>query len=249
LILTLWVISIIIFLTVWIMPLSELSVELGALGDVFAAVTLIVSVATIIVDYKSKTIRVKTALTTKEEPDASNLSDGLHGSFQLSEQTINEEVDYGSPGVYALGHKNGETFIIDLIGRSDTNLNAQLKKHIGKYDRFKFETTEIPSYAFIKECELYHSLLDPGNRIIHPDPGGMPWSCPKCDAFNSQDQIKGAAPNEAKTAIDQTAASTVHSAFCHQCGTKSTSDDIYCRNCGARLISKEKDPSDLTAPR
>lgn len=188
-----------------------------------SGVALIVSVATIIADYKSKKLRVKAARTTKEGTTAyAKLSDGLRGSFPLNEQTINEEVDYGSPGVYALGYKEGETFIIEHIGRSDTNVNAQLKKHIGRYDRFKFDTSELPSYAFIKECEVYHALGGPGGRIPHPDPGGMAWSCPKCSTFDSQ--VSSIKP--------QSGVTTTGKRFCVECGMELPTDDRFCTRCG-----------------
>src|SRR5208337_1464224 len=83
---------------------------------------------------------------------------GLRGSFPVDEGTINEEVGYGSPGVYALGYLRGKTFLIQHIGRSDTNVNARLKEYVGKYDRFKFDTSNTPQAAFTAECRLYHAF-------------------------------------------------------------------------------------------
>src|SRR5208282_4020800 len=80
-----------------------------------------------------KTVNLGTAAHAKP-------SSGLRGSFPLNEQTINEEVIIpSSPGVFSLGRLREKTFLIQHIGRSDTDVHARLKEYIGKYDRFKFE--------------------------------------------------------------------------------------------------------------
>jgi hypothetical protein len=115
---------------------------------------------------------------------------GLRGPFLLNEQTVNEEVGYGSPGAYALGNKRGKTFIVRRFGRSDTDINARLKEYIGKYDSFKFEYLDSPEAAFTKECELYHAFRGPEGRLDntnHPDRSqGTMWQCPKCNVFGSE---------------------------------------------------------------
>jgi len=111
----------------------------------------------------------------------------LRGSFPLDEQTINEQVNPGYPGVYALGYLREKTFLIQSIGRSDTNINAQLKEHVGKYDRFKFSLSASPEDTFIKECELYHSFTGTKDKIPHPGkPQGSSRGCPLCSSLGSQ---------------------------------------------------------------
>lgn len=151
-------------------------------------------------------------------------STGLRGSFPLDEQTINEQVDSGSPGVYALGRKGDKTFYVRFVGRSDIDVNAKLKEYIGKYDRFKFDTSEFPSNAFSKECQLYHTFGGPEGKLDnknHPDPEGMAWSCPMCSVLNSQ--ISSTKP--------QSAAPT-GKRFCSECGMELPMDIRFCTRCG-----------------
>jgi hypothetical protein len=115
----------------------------------------------------------------------------LRGSFSLNEETIDEQVGEVLPGVYALGYLREKTFIIQHISRSDTDVHARLKEHIGKYDRFKFEYYESPEAAFFKECELYHEFRGPEGELDnkrHPEkPKGATRSCPRCNVIKSQD--------------------------------------------------------------
>jgi hypothetical protein len=126
-------------------------------------------------------------------PARTKSKSGLRGSFPLDEGTINEEVGYGSPGVYALGYMKGKTFIIQGIGRSDTDVHARLKEYIGEYDRFKFAYSDSPQAAFTKECQLYHTFGGPEGKLNnknHPErPQGSTWHCPQCNVFDSQVSI------------------------------------------------------------
>jgi predicted RNA-binding Zn-ribbon protein involved in translation (DUF1610 family) len=146
---------------------------------------------------------------------------GLRGTFALNEQTVNEEVGYGSSGVYALGRKEGKTFYVRYFGRSDSDVNAKLKEYIGKYDSFKFEYFESPETAFSKECELYHAFCGPEGRLdnkTHPDrPQGATWQCPKCNAFASE----GAAHTGNQFCANCGSAIPISSKFCPSCGTQS----------------------------
>lgn len=150
--------------------------------------SLLVLGAGIVIESKSYLAHVNLGKpdSQREGLTSTKSKSGLHGSFSLNDQTINEEVDSGSAGVYALGYLRGKTFIIQHIGRSGTDVNARLKEYIGKYDRFKFDTSDSPHAAFTKECELYHAFGGPEGKIIHnknhPDPAGMDWSCPLCIA-------------------------------------------------------------------
>jgi predicted RNA-binding Zn-ribbon protein involved in translation (DUF1610 family) len=147
---------------------------------------------------------------------------GLRGPFLLNEQTVNEEVGYGSPGVYALGRKRDKTFYPRYFGRSDSDVNAELKKHFGKYDAFKFEYFDSPEAAFTKECELYHDFRGPESRLdnkTHPDRSqGATWQCPKCNAFVSV----GAAQTKNQFCLNCGSRIPIDSKFCPSCGTQPT---------------------------
>jgi hypothetical protein len=190
--------------------------DLGS-GSYLAMVSgCLVVVAGIAIAVKSRSAK----RTVKAAQVLARPSTGLRGPFPLNEQTINEEVDSGSPGVYALGYKKGKTFIIQHVGRSDTDVNAQLREHIGKYEQFKFDTSETPEAAFIKECELYHAFrgLDGGN---HPDrPQGAMWQCPKCNVFLSEGAVQ------------------VRNQFCVNCGKELVTESKFCPDCGATQTNK-----------
>lgn len=195
--------------------------DLGSGGYLAMVAGFLVIVAGLATVVKVKSTRQ----TVKVTSDHAKPSTGLRGSFPLDEQTINEQVDSGSPGVYALGYRKGKSFIVQHIGRSDTNVNGQLKEHIGKYDRFKFDTSDSPQAAFIKECELYHSFGGPEGKLDnknHPDPEGMAWSCPKCTVLDSQ--VSFTKP--------QSVVTTTGKRFCGECGMKLPTDVRFCTCCG-----------------
>ncbi len=143
-------------------------VQLGS-GCYLAIVSgLLAIVAGIAIEAKSYAAHanLRKSGSMKEDIDVHHKpSSGLRGSFPLDEGTINEEVGSGSAGVYALGRKQNKTFHVRYFGRSDSDLNAQLKKHIGQYDSFKFEYFDSPEAAFTKQCELYHAFAAPEGKI------------------------------------------------------------------------------------
>ena len=111
----------------------------------------------------------------------------MQGSYELTEDKIDEVVTRISVGNYALGHKDGDTFKVKYVGRSDNDLNDRLKDWIGDYRRFKYSYASSPKAAFEKECQNYHDFggkkkLD---NSLHPDrPDGSKWECPVCDTFD-----------------------------------------------------------------
>jgi len=109
---------------------------------------------------------------------------GLRGSFPLDAETIDAEVTAVSSGVFALGLKKANVFHVHYVSRSDSNVNAELKKYVGKYDRFKFDYTASPESAFKMECDLYHKFHGPQGRLDneqHPDrPSEVTSVCPTC---------------------------------------------------------------------
>ena len=111
---------------------------------------------------------------------------GLKGPYVLGKPEIDEAVGQQSPGAYALdqSHDSGP-FRITYVGRSDTDVNARLQEHVGKYKRFKFEYYATAEEAYKKECELYHDFNPPA-RIAHPArTDKTKWTCPRCTSGQS----------------------------------------------------------------
>jgi hypothetical protein len=175
-------------------------------------------------------------VTTFDIPSTVNAkpSTGLRGSFELDEETINEEVGHGSPGVYALGYKKENTFLIQNIGRSDTDVHARLKEYIGKYDRFKYAYADSSEAAFIKECNLYHAFSGPEGKILHnknhPEKTkNTTWLCPKCGVYESQN---AAVAIQHSPLDSQSSAPIEVTKYCRSCGTKNSITDKFCQECG-----------------
>jgi len=112
---------------------------------------------------------------------------GLRGPFSLKTAEVNGAVTVKSAGAYALGYTNqGNTFIIQYVGRSDDDVNARLQKHvIEAYPQFKFEYYPSAKAAFEKECNLYHDFNPPDNKVHPARPENANWGCPRCAKFSS----------------------------------------------------------------
>jgi hypothetical protein len=115
---------------------------------------------------------------------------GMEGPYIFSSEEIDRVVTKTSPGNYGLGYKNDEgTFIVLYVGRSDTDVNEELKAKLinSEYKHFKYSYATSPKAAFEKECRNYHDFggSEKLDNIIHPDrPAGEDWSCPVCDIFD-----------------------------------------------------------------
>ena len=113
-------------------------------------------------------------------------STGLFGPHALDEKTIDTHVG-ASTGTYVLGSSDGDTFYVNYVGRSDTDLNGRLKQWVGSYKHFKYGHYTTVKDAFEKECSIFHdfggtSKLD---NDIHPDrPKNKDYECPGCDVFD-----------------------------------------------------------------
>ena len=112
-------------------------------------------------------------------------STGWPESFTLNKDTISSVVTRVSPGAYALGTLNGDTFYVAYVGRSDGDLAQRLKFWVGRYTHFKAGYSESPRAAFIKECNLYHDFGEHElDNKVHPDrPENSSWKCPRCKIF------------------------------------------------------------------
>lgn len=109
---------------------------------------------------------------------------GLAGPHRLSFDSIDAAIQRKSPGVFALGYADAEgRFCINHIGRADADLRARLLEKIGSDILFKYGYFASARAAFEKECELFHAIRPPGNRV-HPDRArGTTWDCPRCRIF------------------------------------------------------------------
>ena len=111
----------------------------------------------------------------------------MYGPYRFSVNEIDCVVQHVSPGNYALGYmKNPSTFVIQYVGRSDTDVAQRLKQHIWNgesYSHFKFSYANLPTDAYYKECKNYHDC--DGSKFLnnrnHPDaPNGSWLVCPIC---------------------------------------------------------------------
>lgn len=116
-------------------------------------------------------------------------STGLDGPYKLDAATITKQVSKTSAGAYALGRLENQTFYVDYVGRSDTDIVKRLNDHArdAKYPQFKFSYFSSAKAAFEKECALFHDFggtktLD---NDVHPArPANSGWSCPACTVFD-----------------------------------------------------------------
>ena len=110
---------------------------------------------------------------------------GLIGPYRLTFEGIDSAVTRRSAGVYALGHAAADgRFFVKHVGRSDLDVKARLREHIGSANLFKYEYYPSSQAAFEKECELFHDLTPPSNRIHPGRPKGTTWACPRCQIFH-----------------------------------------------------------------
>jgi hypothetical protein len=109
---------------------------------------------------------------------------GLSGPHRLSFDAIDAAVTRTSAGVFALGHADAQgRFCVNHVGRSDLDVRTRLLDCIGSEALFKYGYFASSQAAFEKECELFHDIKPPGNRV-HPDrPRGTTWRCPRCRIF------------------------------------------------------------------
>ena len=113
----------------------------------------------------------------------------MKGSFPFTTEGIDGNVTTKSAGNYALGYVNSDkTFIVQYVGRSDIDVNAELKNYLSEdYKRFKFKYATSPKAAFDKECKNYHDFggKEKLHNKNHPDrPDGSDWKCLICKIFD-----------------------------------------------------------------
>jgi hypothetical protein len=106
----------------------------------------------------------------------------MKGSYSFDSATIETRVDECKVGNYALGYTEGDVFYPKYVGRSDNDLQAELKAKLPTRSptrqRFKFSYASSSREAFEKECRNYHDFKGLENQN-HPDrPEGQSYSCP-----------------------------------------------------------------------
>lgn len=110
----------------------------------------------------------------------------MQGAYDLTKAGVNNAVTNASPGNYGLGYlDSNNTFIVQYVGRSDTDVNGRLHDWIGtKYKKFKYLYASNAKAAFEKECQNYHDFGESKqlDNDAHPDrPDGTNWKCPVCN--------------------------------------------------------------------
>ncbi len=114
----------------------------------------------------------------------------MSGPYPFTSEKIDEVVTRTSEGNFALGYVNEkDVFMVLYVGRSDTNLNRELKKYFKpRYKSFKYSYASSPKAAFEKECHNYHDFGGPVGKLdnsVHPRrPDNTNWKCPCCDTFD-----------------------------------------------------------------
>jgi hypothetical protein len=96
---------------------------------------------------------------------------------------VDRVVELNHPGNFALGEKDdsGE-FVPKYVGRSDVDLNGELKRRKGDlgYTFFKFSLSS-PKDAFDMECAHFHTFRGQLDNTVHPArPDGTDLLCMIC---------------------------------------------------------------------
>jgi hypothetical protein len=109
---------------------------------------------------------------------------GLMGPYRLDFDTIDAAITRSSAGVFALGHTSSDgKFYVNHVGRADTDVKGKVRNFIGSAALFKFRYLPNSKAAFERECELFHDLAPPGNRVHPGRAQGTSWECPRCRIF------------------------------------------------------------------
>ena len=61
----------------------------------------------------------------------------MNGSYPLSDEAIDEALTRMSPGNYALGYMDGDTFDVFYVGRSDSDVRQCLHEWVGMPSRYE----------------------------------------------------------------------------------------------------------------
>lgn len=109
----------------------------------------------------------------------------MKGPYSLSASKVDEVVTRKSPGAYELSNDGKAR---RYVGRSDTDVAARIKSHVGSYRYFWWEYARSPKAAFEAECTHWHRHGGAQGKLHnknHPArPAGSGWKCPVCSIFD-----------------------------------------------------------------
>jgi hypothetical protein len=111
-------------------------------------------------------------------------------NYAFYTETIDRTVEDDKIGNYALGDVRDNKFYPAYVGRSDSDLRAELKARLATKSpsrrRFKFSYASSRKEAFDKECRNYHDFSGLENENHPPRPEGQSYPCPvsECDALD-----------------------------------------------------------------
>jgi anti-sigma-K factor RskA len=105
----------------------------------------------------------------------------LHDPDVLTKDKVDDAIRQRTAGFYVLGTLGDNKIMsVSYVGRSDDDLAAKLKRHVGNYAAFAYATAASALLAYHGECRLYHALK-PSKNVLHPmGKGGPDWACPVC---------------------------------------------------------------------
>lgn len=61
----------------------------------------------------------------------------MDGSYPLTDEAIDQTLTRSSPGNYALGYLDGDTFMVFYVGRSDSDVRRRLHEWVGAPSRYE----------------------------------------------------------------------------------------------------------------
>ena len=113
----------------------------------------------------------------------------MNGPYVLVPDKIDENVGPNLPGNYGVGYVSETDFIVLYVGRSDVDINAELKNWVYRKSDclfFKFSIAKSPEEAFYKECINFHDFSGSTNLRNDKHPAhdeSLDWKCPHCGAY------------------------------------------------------------------
>jgi len=113
----------------------------------------------------------------------------LTGPFKLTASNVTINIRRGTVGAYVLGPLQFDgRLTVRLTGRSESDMAADLRGLMEKYEAFGYVRAESAEAALALECRLYHHF-EPADNAVHParsgDPGDNGWICPVCGEAKS----------------------------------------------------------------
>ena len=108
----------------------------------------------------------------------------MNGPYPLTKEEIDKRITKISACNYAYGHTNDKgSFVVEYVGRADSDLNDRIKHGIGQYKEFKYSYAQSAKEAYEKECKNFHDFGEDKklDNKYHPDkPDNKDYSCPVC---------------------------------------------------------------------